>query len=344
MKFGLIFTLQDPPHGEHLSRLYDEVFTQAALAEEAGFELFLVPEHHQMPDGYMPAPLTFAAALAAHTKRAQIGTGILQLPLYHPLHVAEQIAVIDTIAKGRFILGAGLGLVEHEFNAFEIPLSAAATRFTESVEILRQAWSGRTFSYHGQHFNFDDVTITPRPLRQPSIWIGAMSTITLTRAGRIGDGWLSDPLHNFDVMRAWSEMYRAAAQRAGNPRVEIALLRNAWVGDSRAEIEQNWWPHVKDYHLFYLRLGFFASGRFNAKWEPWVKESTSAAEWTCERVAPNRLIYGTPEQVVTELKRYERATGCQYMILMLRCPSGPSHAETMRCIERFGTDVLPHFA
>ncbi|MCY4389023.1 MAG: LLM class flavin-dependent oxidoreductase [Desulfurellaceae bacterium] len=344
MKFGLIFTLQDPPHGEHLSRLYDEVFAQAALAEEAGFELFLVPEHHQMPDGYMPAPLTFAAALAAHTKRAQIGTGILQLPLYHPLHVAEQIAVIDTIAKGRFILGAGLGLVEHEFNAFEIPLSAAATRFTESVEILRHAWSGQTFSYHGQHFNFDEVTITPRPVRQPPIWVGAMSTITLTRAGRIGDGWLSDPLHHFDVMRAWSEMYRAAAQRAGNPRVDIALLRNAWVGDSQAEIERIWWPHVKDYHLFYLRLGFFSSGRFNAKWEPWVKEITSDAEWTFERVAPNRLIYGTPEQVVTELKRYEQATGCQYIILMLRCPSGPSHAQTMRCIERFGTNVLPHFA
>ena len=142
MKFGLIFTLQDPPHGEHLPRLYDEVFAQAALAEEAGFELFLLPEHHQMPDGYMPAPLTFAAALAAHTKRAQIGTGILQLPLYHPPHVAEQIAVIDTIAKGRFILGAGLGLVEHEFKAFEIPLSAAATRFTESID-LWHAGAGR---------------------------------------------------------------------------------------------------------------------------------------------------------------------------------------------------------
>lgn len=344
MKFGLIFTLQDPPHGEHLSRLYDEVFAQAALAEEAGFELFLLPEHHQMPDGYMPAPLTFAAALAAHTRRAQIGTGILQLPLYHPLHVAEQIAVIDTIAKGRFILGAGLGLVEHEFKAFEIPLSAAATRFTESVEILRRAWSGQPFSYHGRHFNFDEVTITPRPVRQPPIWIGAMSTITLKRAGRIGDGWLSDPLHNFDVMRAWSEIYRAATQQAGNPRVDIALLRNAWVGDSQAELERTWWPHVKDYHLFYLRLGFFASGRFNAKWEPWVKAITSDAAWTFERVAPNRLIYGTPEQVVSELKRYEQATGCRYMILMLRCPSGPSHAETLRCIERFGTDVLPHFA
>ena len=344
MKFGLIFTLQDPPNGEHLPRLYDEVFAQAALAESAGFEAFFLPEHHQMPDGYLPAPLTFAAALAAHTKQAQIGTGILQLPLYHPLHVAEQIAVIDNIAKGRFILGAGLGLVEQEFDAFEIPLSDAAKRFTESIEILRQAWSGETFSHHGEHFNFDNVTITPRPVRLPPIWIGAMSTITLKRAGRIGDGWLSDPLHNFDVMKAWSEMYQAAAQETGNKRTETAILRNAWVADSQTEIEQVWWPHVQDYHLFYLRLGFFASGRFNAKWEPWVSEVKSDDEWTFDRVAPNRLICGTPDQVVTDLKRYEQETNCQYMIFMLRCPSGPSHAETMRCIERFGKDVFPHFA
>ena len=158
MKFGLIFALQDPPNGENLPRLYDEVFAQAELAEDLGFDAFFLPEHHQMPDGYLPAPLTFAAGLAARTQRAQIGTGILQLPLYHPLHVAEQIAVVDNIAKGRFIFGAGLGLVAQEFNAFEIPLSAAAARFTESVHILRKAWSGQTFSHHGEHFNFDNVT------------------------------------------------------------------------------------------------------------------------------------------------------------------------------------------
>jgi len=343
MKFGLIFALQDPPNAENLPRLYDEVFTQAELAEDVGFDAFFLPEHHQMPDGYLPAPLTFAAGLAARTKRAQIGTGILQLPLYHPLHVAEQIAVIDNIAKGRFILGAGLGLVEQEFNAFEIPLSAAAARFTESVEILRKAWSGQTFSHHGEHFNFDNVTITPRPVRQPPIWIGAMSTITLKRAGRIGDGWLSDPLHHFDVMKAWAEIYRAAAQEAGNARAEIGILRNAWVGESQVNVERVWWPHVRDFHLFYLRLGFFSSGRFNTKWEPWVKEVKSEDEWTYERVAPNRLICGTPDQVIADLKRYEQEVGCQYMILMLRCPGGPGHEETMRCIKLFGKEVLPHF-
>ena len=62
MKFGLLFQLQDPPHGDNLPRLYDEVFAQAELAERMGFEAFFVPEHHQMPDGYLPAPPAFAAA------------------------------------------------------------------------------------------------------------------------------------------------------------------------------------------------------------------------------------------------------------------------------------------
>ena len=344
MKFGLLFTLQDPPHGENIPRLYDEVFEQAELAEQLGFEAFFVPEHHQMPDGYLPAPLTFAAALAARTKTAEIGTGIMQLPLYHPLHVAEQIAVIDNLSKGRFILGAGLGLVQKEFDAFEIPLTEAAARFTEAIEILKQAWTGKLFSHSGRHFHFNEVTITPRPARQPRppIWVGAMSEVSLKRAGRIGDGWISDPLHNFDVMKAWSQIYRSAAAKAGNPRVAIALLRDAWVGESRTEVERVWWPHIQAYHLFYLRLGFFSSGRFNAQWEPWVKEVKLDTEWTFERVAPNRLICGTPDEVVAEIKRYEWEIDCQYMILMLRHPTGPSHQETLRCLELFGREVLPH--
>ena len=89
MKFGLLFHAQDPPNGANISRLYDEIFEQAELAERLGFDAFFVPEHHQMPDGYLPAPLTFAAALAAKTQRAEIGTSIMQLPLFHPLHVAD---------------------------------------------------------------------------------------------------------------------------------------------------------------------------------------------------------------------------------------------------------------
>src|SRR5262245_35015227 len=150
MKFGILLPLQDPPNGDNLPRLYDEVFEQAEFAEQLGFDAFFIPEHHQMPDGYMPAPLTFAAALAARTKRAEIGTGILQLPLYHPLHIAEQVAVLDNLSRGRFILGAGLGLVQKEFDAFQIPLTEAASRFTESVAILKHAWTSKPFAFNGR--------------------------------------------------------------------------------------------------------------------------------------------------------------------------------------------------
>ncbi len=343
MKFGLLLLLQDPPNGERIAALYDEVFEAAEAAERVGFDGLFVPEHHQMPDGYMPQPLTFAAALAARTTRMEIGTAILQLPLFHPLHVAEQGAVIDNVCKGRFILGAGLGLVEQEFDAFGLRVSDAVSRFEESVAILREAWSGASFSHDGKHFAFRDVTVTPRPMRPPPVWVGAMSEPSLARAGRIADGWLSDPLHNFEVMKAWADLYRSGASAAGNRRTEVAIVRDAWVGESEAEVERVWWPHVREFHLFYLNLGFFSSGRFNSKWEPWVTEVQDDDDWTYERVAPGRLLAGSAFQVIEHLKRYEREVDPQYMIMILRHPGGPSHEETLRCIDRFGREVLPHF-
>lgn len=142
-------------------------------------------------------------------------------------------------------------------------------------------------------------------------------------------------------MKVWSDIYKTAAARHGNARVEIALLRDAWISENRAEVERVWWPHVQAYHLFYLNLDFFSSGRFNAQWEPWVKEVKSDTERTFERIAPNRLIYGTPEDVIADVQRYQHALDCQYMIFTLRHPTGPSHQETMKCIELFGKEVSP---
>ena len=305
--------------------------------------MFFVPEHHQMPDGYLPAPLTFLAALAARTQRAELGTGIMQLPLFHPLQIAEQGAVIDNLSKGRFILGAGLGLIEKEFAAFEIPLSEAASRFTESVEILKRAWAGETFSHQGRHFQFTDVTITPRPVRRPRppIWVGAMSDITLKRAGRIGDGRISDPLHNFDVMKSWSAIYRGQRQKQGIHGLKLhscvmpgwERVAPKWSG-SGGRISRR--IICSTCILGSLRLG--VSMRIGNRGCGRSNQIMSGPSRAC---APNRLICGTPDEVVADIKRYEREIGCQYMILMLRHPTGPSHQETLQCIELLGSKVLP---
>ncbi len=343
MKFGMLVNTQDPPEGRTIPRLYEEIFREAELAEKVGFDSVFVPEHHMMPDGYLPAPAVLLSAIAARTRRIRLGSSILQLPEWHPIHIAEEWAVLDNISGGRAILGVGLGLVDPEFKLFGLDIKDAVPRFTEQVNIIRQAWTEKTFSFHGRFFQLDNVCITPRVVQKPHppIWIGAMSDGALKRAGRLGMGWISDPLHHINVMKAWADMYRQSAAEHGNP-TQVVLIRDAWVAKNRTEVERVCWPTLRAYHLFYKNLGFFESGRFNTEWEPWVRTITDD-EWTFDRITPNRLIAGTPEEVIDEIQRYREMVGCEYIIFYFRHPTGPDHEQVMKCIELFGKKVLPRF-
>lgn len=99
--FGLYAAIGDPPRGERLQQCIDEVCAEAQRAEQVGFDAILVGEHHQHRDGFLPSPLIVSTAVAARTQKIRIGTGILLLPLYHPVHVAEDTATLDIISKGR---------------------------------------------------------------------------------------------------------------------------------------------------------------------------------------------------------------------------------------------------
>src|SRR5690242_19831310 len=129
MKFGMLVNTQDPPEGRNIAGLYQEVLKEAELAEKVGFDSVFVPEHHMMPDGYLPAPMVLLAGIASRTSRIRLGTSILQLPEWDAIHVAEEWAVLDNISNGRAILGAGLGLVEPEFKLFGKNIKEAAPLF-----------------------------------------------------------------------------------------------------------------------------------------------------------------------------------------------------------------------
>jgi probable F420-dependent oxidoreductase len=341
MKFGMLVNTQDPPDGRNIARLYQEILREAELAEQVGFDSIFVPEHHMLPDGYLPAPQVLLGAIAARTNRIRLGTSILQLPEWHAINVAEAWAVLDNISQGRSILGVGLGLVEDEFRLFGREVKDGPELFEEQIEIIRRAWTQDSFSFSGRFYNFDQVSITPRVLQKPHppIWVGAMSEPALRRAGRVGSGWISDPLHHFQVLKSWAEIYRKQAKASGNA-AEVVIMRAFMLTEDRAEIERIWWPPLRTSHLFYKNLGFFESGRFNTQWEPWVRTVTDE-EWSFDRVAPNRMIAGTPDEVIDEIQRYRDQMGCEYMILYLRHPTGPSHEHVMRAIELFGDKVLP---
>ena len=110
-----------------------EVIAEVQLAEASGFDSCFFGEHHQDKDGFLPSPLIVATAVAAHTRRLNVGTSVVLLPLHHPVRLAEDVITLDLVSKGRIILGVGIGYQPADFRAFNVPMEHRVTLFEESV-------------------------------------------------------------------------------------------------------------------------------------------------------------------------------------------------------------------
>jgi alkanesulfonate monooxygenase SsuD/methylene tetrahydromethanopterin reductase-like flavin-dependent oxidoreductase (luciferase family) len=332
VRFGIVLNTQAPPLGENIATVYEEALREAEVAEKSGFELAVVGEHHHSPDGYLPSALTFCAALAARTSKMIVASDVMQLPMWHPVHVAEIGSVIDNISRGRFVLGVGLG--QKDRSSFGISRQGIVARFEESVEIVRRAWTNETFSFAGEHFNLEQVRVSPRPVQSggPPIWVGALSKPGLERAGRIGDGWPTDNLQSLETIKRWAGIYRETAAKHSR-RSGVALARSAWIAQTRSEVKEKWWPYVKAFYQPYIRLGLFKD----------ITLDGDPSNWSFDQIARNRLVAGTPDEVIREIERYKAEVACESMILLFRHPQGPSHKEVLGCIELFGKEVIPQF-
>lgn len=194
--------------GADARQSYGEVAELAVAAERAGFDTFWVTEHHGLPDGYLPSPLTVLAALAPVTSRITLGTGVVLAPLHHPLRLAEDAAVVDLLSGGRLVLGLGLGYAAHEYRAFGVDPATRGARLEALVGALRQAWTGEPFSC--PVLGLQDVRVTPAPGRRIPIWLGGYAAAAVDRAGRIADGHL--------VGRGEPAIVDAASAQLGSPR------------------------------------------------------------------------------------------------------------------------------
>ena len=334
IKLGLYSSVANPPNGDDLDRCVAEAIEEAVLAEDCGLHGFFFGEHHQDRDGFLPSPLIVCAAVAARTKRIQIGTSVVLLPLHHPLHVAEDVVTLDIVSGGRVALGVGLAYQEADFRAFGINKKDRVGRFEEGIEILRQAWTGEYFSYHGKHFQIDDVRILPRPIQQPGppLWIGAWVPAALERAGRLGDALVFSPSMPLTPTLEMAKIYRQAAKAAGRV-PQIVMMRDAWVADSLEDAARIYGPEAMAAYKYYWRNGAEA-----------FLDIKSEDEFQFKTMWKDRIITGSPETCIAEFKRWSELVGTDYFLLRLRHAhsGGPSHSEIMKAIERFGRDVIPH--
>ncbi|QVI25104.1 LLM class flavin-dependent oxidoreductase [Nocardia tengchongensis] len=174
--------MTNTPGAEHMS-WYRAALDMAAYADAHGFTAVACEEHHLARNGWLPSPLILAAAIAGRTHRVRINVSALLVPLYDPVRLAEDIAVLDNLSGGRFSFVAGMGYREAEYRALDRQWAQRGKTMDACLDILTKAWSGEPFERNGH-----TVQVTPQPFTKPHpiMFIGGMSAAAARRAARYG--------------------------------------------------------------------------------------------------------------------------------------------------------------
>jgi alkanesulfonate monooxygenase SsuD/methylene tetrahydromethanopterin reductase-like flavin-dependent oxidoreductase (luciferase family) len=176
MRFG-VFILGDKPSNLTHNEVFRNVLEEARWAEELGYDEVWLAEHHFSPYGTLADLPLIAAAIGAQTERIRIGTACMVAPFHDPIHLAEQIAMVDTLTGGRFDAGFGRGYQAHEFRGFGVPMDQATARFQECVALVEALLTQESVTFDGEFWSGDDITIQPRPVQQPvPFWSTVMKT------------------------------------------------------------------------------------------------------------------------------------------------------------------------
>jgi alkanesulfonate monooxygenase SsuD/methylene tetrahydromethanopterin reductase-like flavin-dependent oxidoreductase (luciferase family) len=194
-RFGVFYDFRNPaawrqPWAERYLQLIDQI---AWVDAELAFDEVSISEHHFLDDGWTPSPLVLAAAVASRTSRVGIATNIIQLPLHHPLRIAEDALTVDILSQGRFRLGVAAGYREEEFAGLGVSTGDRASLMDEGIAIIRQAFTGQPFAFSGRHWTFPELAVAPGPMRPggPEIWLGGRARPALERAAARGDGFMA---------------------------------------------------------------------------------------------------------------------------------------------------------
>jgi len=329
IRLGYQVDFRNPPgSGRSFDELYNAIFEQIQRAEQLGFDSIWLTEHHLTDDGYLPSLMPMAAAIAARTKRVQIGTYVLLFPFYHPVKLAEDIAVVDVISGGRLRIGVGQAYRAEEFAAFGINKKQRLGRTLETIEILKLAWTGERFSFKGKYFELNDVRVLPRPVSQPHpelLWgVGAPKGIQ--RAAAMG--------LSFATVGAASaiRIYHDALLAGGKDPSQFSVVgsRNVYIADSAAQA----WSDIEGPAMYWAE-----------NYGRWLSQHAGTdISKVAIRPEPERLrrasVLGPPAEVRARLARIIEEDKLTDLIINMQLP-GLDPAKGMRSMVRFGTEVLP---
>lgn len=187
--FSMRFDLRAPATGAPAVDLYEAALAMCEWADERPCASVVFCEHHASPDGYLPAPMLLASAAASRTRRVSIGVVALLAALHRPVELAEQMAVLDILSRGRVMYVLGLGYRPEEYDLYGIPMKERVARLEEAIGVMRDAWNGRPV-----HPDRPDLFVTPLPATPggPLVLLGGGTEAAVRRAARLGLGMITE--------------------------------------------------------------------------------------------------------------------------------------------------------
>lgn len=328
MRFALLATHQFDPADDVRTRL-GELWELTERAEDAGFHGVFAMQHF-VGNLVTPQTISMVAKLIAVTRTMTVGTSILILPAYHPVHIAEEFATLDHLSNGRVLLGVGAGYRRNEFRALNIDKANRFAQLDESIAVIRALWTGEPVHHEGRcyHLDGDRIGVPPLTPGGPPIWLGGGGEVTIRRAARIADAWIAP---GNAPTRGWYEdslaVHDDALAAAGRTRAgrSYPVVVNLFCAPTDDEAERRIRPYVEAEYAAYSRYPqlAFQDEKFQFLWD-------------------HRFLIGSPATICRKVEGL-RARGFDYLIARMNWLGAPL-AGIVASLDLIRDEVLPRVA
>jgi alkanesulfonate monooxygenase SsuD/methylene tetrahydromethanopterin reductase-like flavin-dependent oxidoreductase (luciferase family) len=348
----------DYRYGRTQDEAFDEAFAMAEMAEELGLDgvwlaerHFAAPRNPLDPQGagipsVVSSPLILATAIAARTSRLRIGTAVLVLPLGHPVRMAEEVATLDNISRGRLDLGVGRSGFARAYQGYDIPYGESRERFAEFFEVMRRAWTQERFSYQGKYYTFQDVCLVPKPYQKPHppLRYAATTRETFPVMGKMGMP-IFVGLRGTTVpeVTQFLDVYRTAWQEAGHPGEGDVMVRvPVYVAETEekalAEPQESTMQAYARLRQSYIRSTTEAGATAS---EERAERAERLTNITYEDLLRERLAYGTPNMVAERLAQWRDELGLSGVIIEANVGGRIPQERVLNSIRLFAQEVVP---
>ena len=326
--------MPDPKVGskEHFKNMID----QAILAEKLGYKTVSIPEHHLVNLLMMPSPLQMVVKIAALTNKINITTSVAVLPLHDMRTYAGEVATADILTEGRLILGVGRGAFAWEMERLGSPIESSREKFIESLDVLQKLLNEEEVSYKGKYYNFEPITIMPRPISNPiQIMIAAMDLNSIKDAAARGYHVQSTVLSaSKELLKQRVDAFKEGALQLGEQgkllKLSMQRMGFAAVNQKDAVVKNKLaYEYYKRFDNVFTGPGIVKHGLI----EPLPRKQS------LEELTENLLICPTNE-MIDKLSLYAEA-GVDEIIIS--AGFGQSQQETIESMHRISEEVIPYF-